>query len=598
MYSNIEFKDLSYDELRNIYREYLNSTNLAKATVSTAYTDTFYIWDKEGKDAFWSLVDNEEFEDIVKKVVKDTLKKHSNGDVDNLCNGYVSHLRRFRKFIREQIDNSMKANVKTIWYPSIQQYDPNISKDEYKRYIKQNVRKEWLDTLYYIYLLGGEASCKELSINYGNSPQHYNANALNVARVLQEETGCEIYDDKEYGGIWTILFYGRTTNAWEGEVGKFKWTLREPLVEAIIELDKEGWFNDMPSIQNDDVQYPLNMIIYGPPGTGKTYSTVLYAVGICENKSIQDLSKEPYEAVLARYNKLKTENRISFSTFHQSYGYEDFIEGIKPILNNGDSSDSDSDIQYTIVPGTFKSFCDNAALGVKTGAGLYNNYVYIIDEINRGNISKIFGELITLVEPSKRMGAKEEIDVVLPYSKTKFAVPINVYILGTMNTADRSIALMDTAIRRRFSFKEIMPNPDVLSGMVVKEDGESVNIAKLLEIINQRIEYLYDREHMIGHAYFMPLKNNCTIEKLGEIFENNIIPLLKEYFYEDYGKIQLILGDDGKESDEYKFILKRTRVNSLFNGNNIDVDLPEYTYEINSKALKLIKSYKEISTEL
>ena len=217
------------------------------------------------------------------------------------------------------------------------------------------------------------------------------------------------------------------------------------------------------------------------------------------------------------------------------------------------------------------------------------NRVFIIDEINRGNISKIFGELITLIEPTKRTGQTEGMKVKLPYSAKPFGVPDNVYILGTMNTADRSIAMLDTALRRRFRFKEIMPNPYILNGINI----EGISISDMLTRINKRISVLYDREHTIGHAYFIPLKDNPTIEQLAEIFENAIIPLLQEYFYEDYEKIRMVLGDNQKKDTEQQFIIKTVNnYNELF-GNVDDLD-ETYDYSINNNVFYNIEAYKNI----
>ena len=250
-------------------------------------------------------------------------------------------------------------------------------------------------------------------------------------------------------------------------------------------------------------------------------------------------------------------------------------------------------------------------------------YVLIIDEINRGNISKIFGELITLIEPSKRLGADDGLMVELPYSqhkreeeKEKFGVPSNLYIIGTMNTADRSIALMDTALRRRFEFVEMMPQPELLGTIKIKYKGIDqeekyidIDFITMLKTINERIEYLYDRDHMIGHAYFMSLKNSADISELASIFKNKILPLLQEYFYDDWEKIRLVLGDNQKEktnetnsdnkqeNNKTQFITKnKKRASELFGGRIEDID-DKVLYEINFKAFSDPQSYIKIYSQ-
>lgn len=337
----------------------------------------------------------------------------------------------------------------------------------------------------------------------------------------------------------------------------------------------------------------VNTILFGPPGTGKTYNSIKYAVDTVDTKFNQD--GKDYTDYIKKFNELKEVGRISFTTFHQSYGYEEFIEGIKPNLSNSSaeknsegnkpnlSDNSEKKISYKIAEGVFKKCCEEAR-------GKSGNYVFIIDEINRGNISKIFGELITLIEDSKREGEPEAMSVILPYSKKNFSVPKNVYILGTMNTADRSISLMDTALRRRFEFVEMMPDEDLLEEVVVEED---INIHEMLKIMNQRIEVLYDREHTLGHAFFMPLNNEekATIDKLASIFKNKIIPLLQEYFYEDYEKIMLVLGINPQNTDDSKFISVKSNDGLFKNSPEIDSNT---TYQINHKAFEIPGNYINI----
>ena len=275
--------------------------------------------------------------------------------------------------------------------------------------------------------------------------------------------------------------------------------------------------------------------------------------------------------------------QVEFITFHQSYSYEEFIEGIRPNLDG-------EDLTYSLDPGVFKQ------IALKAKSDQDNNYVIIIDEINRGNISKIFGELITLIEPSKRLfsdNIKEHPkQVTLPYSKKLFGVPKNLYILGTMNTADKSIALLDSALRRRFSFTEMLPESSVLEKEGVKEiDG--VDSIKLFNKMNERIEYLIDKDHTIGHSYFLKIKDNQTVEGLALIFKNEIIPLLTEYFYGDFEKIRLVLGEnkDWKSKSKIEFFNKKSSLQKALFGKDEAVEGydEKEIFELNDALLGLNK---------
>jgi 5-methylcytosine-specific restriction protein B len=283
------------------------------------------------------------------------------------------------------------------------------------------------------------------------------------------------------------------------------------------------------------------------------------------------------EQLKAGHQNAGAVQRYSFVTFHQSYGYEEFVEGLRPVLNDDAEA---GEIQYEIRPGVFKELCRKARLAPD------QRFAMVIDEINRGNISKILGELITLIEADKRDpldGSTPAAEVTLAYSGEKFSVPANVDIIGTMNTADRSLALLDTALRRRFEFVALMPDtrsekdsadPESapLAGLVVTLDTGLIDVREMLHRINQRVEALYDRDHCIGHAYFTPLvlvpDGDVRFEALEQVFRNRIVPLLEEYFFEDWQKIRLVLGDNQKKDDQTHFVREsqdhEQDLNSLF----------------------------------
>lgn len=278
------------------------------------------------------------------------------------------------------------------------------------------------------------------------------------------------------------------------------------------------------SVQEKERAFPLNQILYGPPGTGKTYHTVIKALEIINNRPFteQETTKEKYDnELLPEFNRLKKQGQIQFLTFHQNYSYEDFMVGIRPDLQNGQ-------ISYKLYEGPFKKIADEA----RKIENKDKKYVLIIDEINRGNISKIFGELITLIETDKRAGNKHALSAPLLYQNEEFSVPNNLYIIGTMNTADKSIALVDIALRRRFVFEEMMPKADLLNPV------EGFDLPEWFSKLNQKITDLIDKDHQIGHSYFI---GKATKEELHQVFYQCILPLLNEYFYGEPEKLSQVI---------------------------------------------------------
>lgn len=306
-----------------------------------------------------------------------------------------------------------------------------------------------------------------------------------------------------------------------------------------------------------------NLVLYGPPGTGKTFTTASRSVAICDGTGSNSGDRK---AVMARYEELRTEGRLTFITFHQSYGYEEFVEGLRPHVNDA------GQVTYSVKPGVFRRACDAARLSAAVGDIPAKPHVLIIDEINRANISKVFGELITLLEPDKREGSVNALTVKLPYSGDDFSVPANLHVIGTMNTADRSIALLDTALRRRFDFEELVPDPFVLRGPEV----EGVDLERMLKGLNERIEVLFDRDHRIGHAFFM---NVTSLDDLESVFRRKVLPLLQEYFYENWSNVRRVLNDYG----DGDFITRQSRSALPADGEESYADEPRIVFAVNSR---------------
>ena len=562
---------------------------------------------------------------------------------------------------------------------------------------------------------GDNMSLKEKFIKYvydivyksNQSYLQYGKKIENLDNVILNLTNKQIYEIQNSEELSSFLFQLKKISEWQDYNHKngngIPYAILNTHYRKFIQnnIVKDNSMKQEANFAQEKIYQPLNQILYGPPGTGKTYNTVLKAMSIIDNTEYKDVSEEQYSALKAKFDELKQAGQIEFVTFHQSYSYEEFVEGIKPYIPEWGTTDN-TEVRYIGENGIFKRICKKAespiiksndnnlelndnpkiwkvslmktgendirkdcmennririgfdkygetindetifddggsrvlsafidkmeigdivlscysektidAIGVVTSEYKWNNdfpqykryrevkwlakglnhnileinngtkftlgtvyqlnnmslkdvldivdeqeqvtsyknndkpYILIIDEFNRGDVSKIFGELITLIEEDKRIGNKYQMKTTLPYSKESFGVPNNLYIIGTMNTADRSIALLDTALRRRFDFEEIMPRPELLGGKVV----EGINLQTLLTRINERITNKYDRDHQIGHSYLMGVN---TKEQLERAYKNRILPLLNEYFYNESKTVAEILNcseDELKTSD-------------------------------------------------
>ncbi len=426
---------------------------------------------------------------------------------------------------------------------------------------------------------------KNCAENY--KPKRVNHLLINRTVAFFTDKVSTVVDKEKFNEVFNWLQKEEYVPKYEGEDNWFSKNIYlMEILKKEIEVDNQyklnlfPWFiyDNMDKIQDFSKQIKeskimqkqrnrlLNQILYGPPGTGKTYSIKDKVKDILELYYDKDEILKFYDKQnkYIDLEKLKKDNTLDFITFHPAYGYEEFIEGIRPYLNKpkpnlnkneetSQTASSDSEIcpnlnkdegtvSYHIHDGVFKKLCnlakDNLAKDEPN-----RPYFMIIDEINRGNIPKIFGELITLIEDNKRGGNPESISVTLPYSSESFTVPNNVHIIGTMNTADKSLTALDTALRRRFIFIEMMPKPE----LIAKDNNDiidNINVRNLLTDINNNIKKQnFERSHHIGHAFFM----NCDGEQdVIYALAYKIIPLLQEYTYDDWENIKKILNVDIK----------------------------------------------------
>jgi len=332
-----------------------------------------------------------------------------------------------------------------------------------------------------------------------------------------------------------VIWLNKSQVSLKGKSYGRHWFSQAPKMESTFrQIDAYKPTFTLLGINDDDIGkdvpmqgQPLNQILYGPPGTGKTFATFKRCVEICDGEAPNDDIE-----IRERYRELVEVGQVEFATFHQSYGYEEFVEGLRPVSSQDGPS-------IKVKKGLIRRIAKRARKSDQP-------HVLVIDEINRANISKVMGELITLIEADKRKGQDNEVRVRLPHSQKSFSLPSNLYILGTMNTADRSIALLDVALRRRFDFEEMLPEPDLLQD---EKEKTGVDLPKVLNTINESLEYLIDRDHLIGHAWLMGIQSK---DELDECMRQKIIPLIAEYFFEDWSKVHAVLGSGDGFLDKEK----------------------------------------------
>lgn len=652
----------------------------------------------------------------------------------------------------EEQDRNTQISPDDGYFPALSAYDPHISVAQWGEILRdpEVTTPDTLVMLFTMLRLGGEATCVELARHGGKSAGHYNALGMNLGRRICAKWHIPEFRNGDSTIYYIIPFRGRYVNGRK----HYAWRLRDELRQALAGMESAPASPRLSATGRRDMK--KNLILYGPPGTGKTWHTHLYAVAIVEERPLEALKAEDPTAVRERFAAYRQQGLIEFTTFHQSYSYEDFIEGIRPVIED-DGTETEGKLAYRVEDGVFKRFCQQAetetfarslredlsvfdgiavnsspviwkvslagtgdnpvraeclanghirigwdiygkditdetqfatggkapleafiqkmrvgdivvscysesmtdAVGIVTGeyewhdeypshkrlrrvrwlvkdirqnilelnngikmtlSTVYQlkninlddligiirphrpdsfpgpsevrrqNRVFIIDEINRGNIAGIFGELITLIEPTKRLGAPEALKARLPYSRMEFGVPDNVHILGTMNTADRSLTALDIALRRRFAFERIAPEPELLAAMRLGDSGYTV--ADLLRTMNRRIAALIDQEHCIGHAPFMKLpRGQVSADELADIFRHAILPLLEEYFFEDWQKIRLVLNDQQKPETAHQFVVAVDDDEDLFG--------PEFApsepgWKMNPAALARMTAYVRI----